>query len=207
MPLQNRVTPFGNLIATPERGTLMGNRGCLHNDRQQIRREFQLERWIICVLKFKDRNRTVMKPGHYTELFFLDEATAMAAGHRPCAECQRSRFNLFREAWAKANPELTGEKRPAATTVDTFLHSERLNNRVDRPSVKTLPDGTFVTFDESDAYLILDSQLLRWTPAGYETRIAPTTAIPLRILTPASVVRTLKAGYPVELHTSAFERF
>ncbi len=92
MPRQNRVTPFSTLVAVPERGTFMGNRGCLHNDHGQIRRPFQNQRWIICRLSFKDRRRTVMMPGQYTELFFLVEATALAAGHRPCAECQRERF-------------------------------------------------------------------------------------------------------------------
>ena len=90
MPLQNRVTPFGALIATESRGTLMGNRGCLHDEQQRIRRPFVGKRWIICVLEFRGRHRAVMSPGRYTELFFLDEATALAAGHRPCAECQRS---------------------------------------------------------------------------------------------------------------------
>jgi len=203
MPLQNRVTPFGRLIATAERGTLMGNRGCLHNDRKEIRRPFQLQRWIICLLEFKGRSRTVMKPGHYTELFFLDEATALAAGHRPCAECQRGRFNLFRETWAKANPEKTNERRPAATLVDSFLHEERLNNDLRSASVRTLPDGTFVTFDEKEAYLVLDGKVLRWTPEGYEIEPAQNIDSPARILTPRSIVKTLKAGYPVGVHVSA----
>jgi hypothetical protein len=203
MPLQNRVTPFGTLITTPERGTLMGNRGCLHNERQQIRRRFQLQRWIICLLEFRGRKRTVMKPGHYTELFFLDEATAMAAGHRPCAECQRSRFNLFRETWAQANPELTSEKRPAATFIDAFLHMERLSSDFKCPSIETLPDGTFVTFDEREAYLILNRRLLRWTPAGYDNSVSPKIGFAARVLTPASIVRTLQTGYPIGTHSSA----
>lgn len=96
MPRQNRVTPFGEIIATPARGTLLGNRGCLHNREQRIVRPYQLQRWIICVLEFKGRHHGIMTPGQYTELFFLDEATALAAGHRPCAECLRPRFELFR---------------------------------------------------------------------------------------------------------------
>lgn len=130
MPLQNRVTPFGTLIATSERGTLMGNRGCLHDERQRIRRPFQLQRWLICLLEFKGRWRPMMKPGHYTELFFLDEATALAAGHRPCAECQRTRFDLFRETWAKANPKHTNKTRPLATEIDTVLHKERSGSNI-----------------------------------------------------------------------------
>lgn len=203
MPLQNRITPFGSLIATPERGTLMGNRGCLHNDRKEIRRPFQLRRWIICLLEFKGRSRTVMKPGHYTELFFLDEATALAAGHRPCAECQRSRFDLFRETWAKANPEITNQLRPAATVIDAFLHKERLNNNLSCDPVRTLPDGTFVTFDEKAAYLVRNGRVLRWTPAGYEIEPTRNVSSRARILTPRSIVKTLRAGYPVNVHISA----
>ncbi|HEY3229252.1 MAG TPA: hypothetical protein VGJ87_08530, partial [Roseiflexaceae bacterium] len=102
MPYQNRVTPEGALIATTARGTLMGNRGCLHDERKRIVRTYQVRRWIICLLEFKGRWRAIMSPGKYTELFFLDEATALAAGHRPCAECQRERFTMFRAHWAAA---------------------------------------------------------------------------------------------------------
>jgi hypothetical protein len=207
MPRQNRVTPFSTLIATPARGTLTGNRGCLHDDHGQIRRSFQGQRWIICLLEFKGRKRTIMTPGHYTELFFLDEATALAAGHRPCAECQRDRFNLFREIWAEANPELTNVVRPAATAIDAALHSERIATSAQPRrfynSIEDLPDGTFATDDEHNAYLVLRHQLLRWSPVGYE---APTTQAfnyPIRVLTPASVVRALAAGYPVGFHSSA----
>ena len=104
MPLQNRVTPFSELIATDARGTLMGIRGVLHDEQRRIRRAFVGTRWIFCVLQFKNRHRIVMTPKRYTELFFLDEATALAAGHRPCAECQRPRYLEFREAWAHADP-------------------------------------------------------------------------------------------------------
>ena len=210
MPLQNRVTPFGTLIATSERGTLMGNRGCLHNDRQQIKRNYQLQRWIICVLEFKGRHRTVMRPGHYTELFFLDEATALAASHRPCAECQRPRFNLFREIWATANPELTNKKRLAAPVIDAWLHKERLNvNYIFglSQSFESLPDGTFITFDDVDCYLVRNAKLLRWTPAGYEVGTISKTKSEARILTPPSIVKTLNAGYPAEFHGSGLVRF
>src|SRR5438445_4041421 len=114
MPRQNRVTPFSKLIATPERGTLYGNRGSLHDDKQQIRRQYLGIRWIFCLLEFKGRKHQIMRPGHYTELFFLDEATALAAGHRPCAECQRDRFNLFRRYWALANPDEAKSEKPLA---------------------------------------------------------------------------------------------
>ena len=208
MPRQNRVTPFSTLIATSARGTLMGNRGCLHDDQRQIQRQFQGKRWIICLLDFKGRKRSIMTPGQYTELFFLDEATALAAGHRPCAECQRDRFNLFRETWAKANPELSGSSRPAATALDAFLHQERIAANAPAPrfcsSIKDLPEGVFVTDDERTAYLVLRNKLLRWSPAGYEHFPVGAIRFPARILTPTSVVHTLASGYPVRIHPSAF---
>jgi hypothetical protein len=208
MPRQNRVTPFSTLIKTPARGTLMGNRGCLHDEHGQIRRQFRGSRWIICLLEFKGRKRPIMTPGQYTELFFLDEATGLAAGHRPCAECQRERFNLFRESWAKANPELAHSAWPPATRLDASLHLERLavGSQAHRfcTSIENLPDGAFVTDDEQTAYLVLKEQLLRWTPAGYEQPSRQSIRYPARVLTPALVVRTLAAGYPVGIHPSAF---
>jgi len=179
MPRQNRVTPFSALIATSARGTLTGNRGCLHDDKEQIRRQFQGKRWIICLLDFKGRKRAIMMPGRYTELFFLDEATAL----------------VFREIWAKSNPEMAGTPRPAATALDATLHEERTaaSSQAHRfcNSIENLPDGTIVTDDEQVAYLVLNNQLLRWSPAGYEHPPASTIRYPVRVLTPASVVRTL----------------
>ena len=209
MPRQNRVTPFGTLIRTPARGTLMGNRGCLHDDQGQIRHQFQGQRWIICLLEFKGRKRPLMTPGSYTELFFLDEATALAAGHRPCAECQRPRFNHFREIWAKANPDLISVAQPPATTIDTVLHRERTVTNTKAHgvcySVDNLPDGAFVTDDERTAYLVLENQLLRWSPAGYEFPSERSIRFPARLLTPPSVVRALIAGYSAIIHSSAFQ--
>ena len=207
MSRQNRVTPFSTLITTPARGTLMGNRGCLHDGHGQIRRPFRGRRWIICLLDFKSRRREIMTPGRYTELFFLDEATALAAGHRPCAECQRERFNLFREIWAKANPEITSIHRPPATLVDATLHAERtaINAQDYRygDSLESMPDGTFITDDEQNAFMVLKNQLLLWSPTGYEHLEKHSLRFPVRILTPASVVRALDMGYPVSLHSSA----
>ena len=208
MPKQNRVTPFSTLIATSGRGTLTGNRGCLHDDHEQIRRQFRGQRWIICLLDFKGRTRRIMTPGRYTELFFLDEATALAAGHRPCAECQRARFNQFREIWAQSNPETSKAARPAAPAMDAILHQERtvtMQSCRFFNSVGDLPDGTFVTDDEHHAYLVLRNLLLRWSPAGYEGPVKRDINLPLRVVTPASVVRTLSAGYPVSIHSSALQ--
>ena len=112
VPLQNRVDPWGRLIADRARGSLMGNRGVLHDADQQIRKSHALKRWIICQLEFKGRRRQIMQPGQYTELFFLDEATALAAGHRPCAECQRERFNEFRTAWTAGGTDSETRDKP-----------------------------------------------------------------------------------------------
>ena len=204
MPKQNRVTPFSRIVADSARGTLTGNRGCLHDDRHNIRHQFKGTRWIICLLDFKGRKRTLMKPGHYTELFFLDEATALAAGHRPCAECQRERFTRFRALWTTANPGLAGTSHPAATVIDAAIHQERTAPIGSRPcmSIEHMPDGVFVTDDDVTAYLILAGRPLRWSPSGYEL---PTTPLqyPVRILTPASVVGALAVGYAADIHVTA----
>jgi hypothetical protein len=209
MPRQNRVTPFGALIATPARGTLTGNRGCLHDKHGQIRRAYLGQRWIICLLEFKGRKRTIMQPGHYTELFFLDEATALAAGHRPCAECQRDRFNLFRELWAKGNPELTNVARPTTVMIDSVLHRERTASTIGPRSthhpIDDLPNGAFVTNDEQTAYLVFDRQIWQWQPDGYQRAATHIVDTPLKVLTPVSIVRALSAGYPVSIHPSAWQ--
>src|SRR6202051_2027123 len=126
MPRQNRVTPFGEIIAMPERGMFMGNRGVLHDEEGRIMRAGQLKRWIVCVLEFRGRKRKVMTPGRYTELFFVDEATALAAGHRPCAECRHARFIDFCNAWKVAHPGRDDSRRPTADEIDTRLHAERV---------------------------------------------------------------------------------
>ncbi len=148
MPRQIRVTPFGDLIAVESRGTLMGNRGVLHDDQQRIRRRFNGRRWIYCVLHFKYRRRVVMAPNRYTELFFLDEATALAAGHRPCAECQRGRYREFQTAWDAANPKLADGTTPGADRMDAVLHAERLGAAKQKMTyeerLNRLPAGTMV---------------------------------------------------------------
>src|SRR3954471_9135338 len=137
MPLQNRVTPLGQLVADPARGLVYGNRGCIHDADGRIRRPYAVKRWIACRLEFRGRRRTkLMQPGRYTELFFLDEATAFAAGHRPCAECRREDYVRFME--------LVGETR--ADDVDARLHEERLGSKPTR-DVAALPAGTFVLVD------------------------------------------------------------
>jgi hypothetical protein len=206
MPHQNRVTPFGDIIATTERGTLYGNRGCLVDKHGKIARRFKEIRWIICVLDFKNRRHPMMAPGLYTGLFFLDEATAFAAGHRPCAECQRERFELFRSHWSKANPNEAGSGKPLAPVIDAVLHQERLRKRSLLDSTDELPDGTLVTDNETDAYLLITGELFRWTPGGYLKDKRRQFDSPFRVLTPGSMVKTLAGGYPVSIHDSAFGR-
>ncbi len=183
MPFQNRVTPLGELIATPERGLVYGNRGRLHDADGQIRREWQLKRWISCRLEFGGRSRAggPMAPNRYTGLFFLDEATAFAAGHRPCAECRREDYVRLME--------LVGETR--AGDIDERLHTERLGPKPTR-AVAGLPDGVFVLVDD-EPWLVLRSELVRWTPAGYRERRAATGRAP--VLTPLAVLRALESGW------------
>jgi hypothetical protein len=180
MPRQNRVTPLGELIATPERGLVYGNRGSLHDEQGRIRRQYAVRRWIACRLDFKDRRRSpLMQPGKYTELFFLDEATAFAAGHRPCAECRRADYNRFTELWPGP---------PGADAIDLQLHGERRRHHV----AGDLPDGAFVLHDD-EPWLVHGDALLRWSPAGYTERIArPRRAT---VITAPSLVEVLRQGW------------
>ena len=208
MSRQNRVTPYGELIATNARGTLMGNRGSLHDRHGVVRRNYRGTRWIICLLEFKGRRRSLVAPGQYTELFFLDEATALAAGHRPCAECQRERFDVFRAIWVKANPGLAVTARPGAEHIDAALHRERLGADGSKLTyttlVESLPNGALIALEaKGDAYLVWGGRLLHWTPAGYDTSIFRPEAIPVQVLTPQSAVQVLAAGYPVLVHPTA----
>jgi hypothetical protein len=208
MPRQNRVTPFGEIVATPERGLFMGNRGVLHDEGGRIRRPWQVKRWLICVLEFRGRRRAVMTPGRYTELFFLDEATALAAGHRPCAECRHARYVDFRDAWASGNPGLLGAGRAAAEAIDDRLHAERLgpgrSKRTFLAPLDDLPDGVFVTpmGDTGRPYLLWGGRLLAWSPAGYTGRLRRPRG-EVAVLTPASTVGAIQAGYIPEVHSSA----
>lgn len=191
MPYQNRVTPTGQLIGTPARGTFMGNRGVLHNPQGEIVRAYQGKRWITCRLDFKKRHRPVMTPGRYTELFFLDEATALAAGHRPCRECRRQEFDRFAAIWREVNGG-TGK----ADEMDRQLHVERTAEA--KPiytSLDDLPDGVFVENENSEALLLWQHHLHFWTPFGYSTTFPLTTPGLFTLLTPLSTVQVIRAGY------------
>lgn len=206
MPHQNRVTPASELIATPARGTLTGNRGCLHDERGEIVRDFVGKRWIACLLEFRGRRRALMTPGRYTELFFLDEATSLAAGHRPCAECRRDDYNAFRRAWVAAGLPSRGALLSAGE-MDTRLHAERLDGTGAKTThsahLADLPDGVFVVGESSDQSLLFHSGLLwPWTPGGYSAPFAPKMDAPIRLLTPPSIAAILAAGYMPGYHSS-----
>ena len=184
VPLQNRVTPFGELVATPERGLVYGNRGCLHDDEGRIRRRYATRRWIACRLEFRGWHRSpLMQPGRFTELFFLDEATAFAAGHRPCALCRRADYNRLVDLW-----------RAGADAIDARLHEERLagGERRLHPLSRELPDGAFVVRD-GEAWLARGGELLRWTAGGYTDRA--TLRGDEALLTPPSLVELLRGGW------------
>jgi hypothetical protein len=209
MPRQNRVTPFGEIVAVPERGTVMGNRGRLHDEQGRIRRPWRVNRWLLCRLEFNGRRRTVMAPDRYTELFFLDEATGLAAGHRPCFECRRKSFNHFADAWASMNPGVVGMGRPTTGSIDERLHAERVGpdrtKRTFLANLDDLPDGVFVMLEgrDQDAHLILSDELLTWSSGGYRERRPRPRGERVAVLTPASTVNVIRAGYVPEVHPSA----
>jgi hypothetical protein len=187
MPMQNRVTPLGEIVATPERGLVFGNRGCLHDAEGRVRRPYQVKRWIACRLEFRGRYREPMPPGRYTGLFFLDEATAFAAGHRPCAECRREDYDRFRLLLG-----LSG-----ADAIDERLHRERLDGtarRLHEAPAAELPDGAFVLRD-GEPWLVWGEALLRWTPGGYVDRWPRGRSGAARVITPPSLVAVLRAGW------------
>jgi hypothetical protein len=188
----------------PERGLVYGNRGCLHDADGRIRRRYAGRRWIACRLRFRDWHRgPLLQPGRFTELFFLDEATAFAAGHRPCALCRRADYIRFGELWAGLHPGEAG-----ADAIDARLHAERVDEdggqRRHAEPFDRLPDGAFVLHDGA-ARLVRGGRLLRWTPAGYDAR-SPVPRQEAVVLTPRSLVEVLRAGWRPEvplLHPSA----
>jgi hypothetical protein len=195
MPLQNRVTPLSEVIADPARGLVYGNRGCLHDDQGRIRRRYDGKRWIACRLSFRGwRRHPLLQPGRFTELFFLDEATAFAAGHRPCALCRREDYGRFLELWAELHP---GEEN--ADAVDARLHDERLSaetrtQRRHATPFAELPDATFVLYC-GEPHLVLGEALLRWTPAGYTAPLVRPRDGDAQVVTPPSLVSVLAAGW------------
>jgi hypothetical protein len=223
LPRRNRVTPLGELIATPERGLVYGNRGCLHDEQETIRRAYSTKRWIACQLQFRGRRRKrLMAPGRFTELFFLDEVTALAAGHRPCAECRRADYNRLVDVWSALHPDQHG-----ADAIDAQLHDERLvgrgggrpgrgggrpgrgggrpgrgggrpgrgrERRLHSLAYGELPDGAFVLHDDAPA-LVLGGALLTWSPGGYVDRRRRPRNADATVITPPSLLELLRSGW------------
>lgn len=205
MPLQNRVDPYGAIFRSAARGTLMGNRGgALHNESREIVRQFKSKCWIACLLEFRGRQRSVMSPGRYTELFFLDEAVAFAAGHRPCAECRRERFTAFKNAW-KRRDDADPREPLRVPEIDAELHRNRVDSRGRKvtydAALNSLPNGCFVQIDGS-AYLVWNDALLLWTPEGYMKKDRRPNRLDVTVLTPKPIVQCLRRGYQPELHAS-----
>jgi len=204
MPRRNRVTPFGDIVAVPQRGLVFGNRGVLHDDTGELRRSWQVRRWLLCLPEFRGRRRPLAEPGRYTALFFLDEATGLAAGHRPCFECRRAAFGAFRDAWAAGTASV---EPPTASGIDDRLHAERIGpggKRTSTADLGELPDGVFVTGGAAGgrACLLWRGRLLVWSPGGYGERL-PAERQVVSVLTPPSTVAALRAGYVPEMHPSA----
>jgi hypothetical protein len=200
MPLQNRVTPDGEIIATSARGTVLGNRGILHDENKQIVRQSRTTMWLICRLEFNGRRQELMNPKRYTQLFFLDEAVALAAGHRPCGECRRKHYRAYIDAVNVQNENPIG----GATDLDKQLNASRKAPRT-IAAIASLPDGVFVDLGDNDFRLIWDGALHRWSPEGYVDPIAivDVDVAAAVVVTSALSVAALRHGYEVAVHPSA----
>ena len=205
MALQNRVDPWGNLHAVNARGSWMGNRGILHNSDKQIITQWRHKQWVTCALSFKGRQREIFAPNSYSELFFLDEATALAAGHRPCAECRRERFKEFKTIWFQANPQYENET-SSISVIDKQLHLERVDRAKNKVTfnaiVSSLPEGTIFEH-EGNAYLIWKDQHFLWMHDGYvKTALTLPKNACVAVLTPASIVAIYRLGFKPQIHPS-----
>ncbi len=195
MPLRNRVTPLSEFVADPARGLVYGNRGCLHDETGRIRRRYNGKRWIACRLQFQGwHRRPLLQPGRFTELFFLDEATAFAAGHRPCALCRRDDYDRLLAIWRELHPGQVG-----ADAIDAQLHSERVVPKTrtqlrHEAQLDDLPDGAFI-LREGEPWLVLGTKLLRWTVAGYAVRRPRPARRQALLITPLSLVAVLRDGW------------
>ena len=205
MPYQNKVDPWGNIHAVKSRGMFLGNRGVLHNEQQQIIASHRIKGWVTCLLEFKGRNREIMTHKRYTELFFLDEATAFSAGHRPCAECRRVRYNEFKEKWVEANGELLEGAKPSAPNMDKIIHAERISNKQKvtyTSALGSLPEGTIIEID-SKAMLIWGNKLFEWSYLGYsKSKLELKSEAEVIVLTPKSYVKTFSKGFIPDIHKS-----
>ena len=205
MPYQNRVQPTADIVSTEARGTLMGNRGIIHDPdtKTLLDKRWAHQSWVFCRLEYGNRHRTIMGRGTYTELFFLDEATALAAGHRPCGTCRRKHYRDFRAAWLQANH--TGHCRNVSIQmIDRRLHKDRVDHRRRQvrhsASLEDLPFGTMFLLDMHPC-LVHEDHLLPWTNHGYGKRI-PKRRQFVTVLTPRSIVASLRSGYRPIVHCS-----
>jgi hypothetical protein len=199
--LQNRVNPFGALISTSERGAWTGNRGVIHNHSREIVKNHAAKYWITCSLKYKNFQRVVMTPNRWTELFFLDEATAFAAGHRPCGFCRHPDFKKFKNLWLKANGARFGmTEKTSISEIDAIIHAERLDENGAKKTFKAtlpdLPDGVFVTDTAREkTFLWWQQQLFEWSFSGYSKAQTVDNQRVVEVLTPFSYVEVFRAGY------------
>lgn len=207
MTLQNRVDPWGRLQAIEARGAWLGNRGILHDDQKRVIAPWRHKAWVTCRLDYQGIKRKIFSPGSYSELFFLDEATALAAGHRPCAECRRDRYNEFKALWSSANPEHADSASVPIAVIDKQLHSERAVRGGGKVTFAApfgeVPDGAFIELDK-DACLVWSGRLWRWAASGYmpATRV-PAAGESVAVLTPLSIVKAIRAGFVPQVHASA----
>ena len=206
MPLQNRVDPYGQLHAVGARGAWMGNRGVLHNSAREIVSPWRSPRWITCVLRSKGIRREVFAPHGYSELFFLDEATSLAAGHRPCAECRRDRFKEFCDAWATSSGGARVSSHPVrAGEIDRVLHAERVRRQGEKKTYEaapsSLPPGTMIE-REGRAFLSWGGRLRAWSFSGYGRAVEVPPRTKVKVLTPRSIVRTIRSGFVPQVHES-----
>ena len=204
MPLQNRVSPAGEIVAVSSRGLMMGNRGCLHGQGRELGvSRWRSKLWICCVLDWQGVRRDPMPPGRWTALFFLDEATALAAGHRPCAYCRRGDFLGFAGAW-RAAQDLG--RRPRASEMDSVLHRERVDRKRRQltryVSAAELPDGVMIRAD-GRAGLVIGSRLRPWSFDGYGPPAPVSLPGAVEVLTPPSIVAAIAAGYRPLVHPTA----
>jgi hypothetical protein len=203
VPARNRVTPLGDIVATPLRGAWTGNRGILHEGREIVRFHAS-DLWITCALQFRGRRREQWRPRHFTWLYFHDEAVSFAAGHRPCAECRRASYDEYRAAWAAG----LGTERPSAKEMNRRLHGERIFRGTHRRRLhdvpwQELPDGAFVLLEDECPAVVVGDGLTEWTPAGYGARRPRPACGVARSITPPATLAVLRAGYPVQMDATA----
>jgi hypothetical protein len=200
--MRNRVTPMGDIVAIALRGAWTGNRGILHEGTEVVRFH-RSALWITCALHYKDWRLPQWAPGHFTVLFFHDEAVSLAAGHRPCALCRRDAYNAYRAAWAAGR----GGAVPGAAEIDRQLHGERIfrgthRRRLHRSGWPALPAGAFVLVGDGPA-VVLDDAVVPWTLHGYANPLARPARGPVEVITPPSTVAALRAGYEPQIDAPA----